>query len=266
MIEWSHWHYVVIEKRLAPGWRTVVRGATRPLMPLARAWRRSWRRTSPKEEVSEVRMETDTATQQAMGRAVMQQMEQRTLQSIREAVRQELLPQVQEEALALARQELEEQLQHQREQLRDTFAKQRQALTGELEDELERREELLRRQTRDSYEERLLTLKDDLAAATTARDQVTALLVSLVTQLVAEKPKRYLYDAGITELDLITLNQVLAPQGLQIRSEFRHSERQVACTLKNGAGQRTVFWLETAVPGVAVEGEGGGEQAETHVG
>ena len=40
MSEWSHWHDVVIEKRLAPGWRTVVRGVTGPFMPLARAWRR----------------------------------------------------------------------------------------------------------------------------------------------------------------------------------------------------------------------------------
>jgi hypothetical protein len=40
MSEWSHWDYVVIEKWLAPGWRTVVRGVTGPFMPLARAWRR----------------------------------------------------------------------------------------------------------------------------------------------------------------------------------------------------------------------------------
>ena len=138
-----------------------------------------------------------------------------------------------------------------RERLRDTFAKQKQALTSELEDELERREELLRRQIRDSYEERLLTLKDDLAEASAARDQATALLVSLVTQLVAEKPKRYLHDAGINELDLLALNQVLAPQGWQIRSEFRHSERQVTCTVKSGAAQRTVFWREPVKPGVA---------------
>jgi hypothetical protein len=103
--------------------------------------------------------------------------------------------------------------------------------------------------SRYTYEERLLTLKDDLAAAAAARDQATALLTSLVTQLIVEKPKRYLYDAGIMELDLLTLNQVLAPQGWQVRSEFRHSERQVACTLKNGMAQRTVFWREAVKPG-----------------
>jgi hypothetical protein len=81
-----------------------------------------------------------------------------------------------------------------------------------------------------------------------ARDQATALLVSLVQQLFSEY-KRYLYDAGVTELDLVGLNQVLGPKGVQIRSEFRHSARQVTCTLQHGAGQRTVFWREPVKPG-----------------
>jgi hypothetical protein len=194
-------------------------------------------------------MNVDTATQEAMGRAVMQQMEQRTLQSIRQAVRQELLPEVREEALALARHELDDRLQQERERLRDTAAKEKQALASEFEDELERREEVIRRQTRDAFEERLETLKDDLKAAVAGREQATTLLVSLVTQLVAEKPKRYLAAAGITELDLLALNQVLAPKGVQILAEFRHSQRQVACKLQNGMGQRTTFWLEQVTPG-----------------
>jgi hypothetical protein len=149
---------VVIEKQLAPGWRTVVRWVTGPFMPLARAWGR-----------------------RARG-------------------------------------------------------------------ELERREAGLRRQVRDAYEERLLTLNDDLAAAAAARDQATALLVSLVQQLFSEY-KRYLYDAGVTERDLVGLNQVLAPKGVQIRSACRHRARQGTCTLQHGAGQRTVFWREPVTPG-----------------
>ena len=101
---------------------------------------------------------------------------------------------------------------------------------------------------RDAYEERLLTLKDDLAAAAAARDQATALLVSLVRQLFSER-KRYLDDAGVTERDLVGLNQVLAPKGVQIRSECRHSARQVTCTLQHGAGKRTVFGREPVKPG-----------------
>ena len=119
---------------------------------------------------------------------------------------------------------------------------------GELEGELERREEGLRRQVRDAYEERLLTLKDDLAAAAAARDQATALLVLLVQRLSSER-NRYLYDAGVSALDLVGLNQVLAPKGVQSRSACRHSARQGTCTLQHGAGQRTVFWREPVKPG-----------------
>jgi hypothetical protein len=225
-------------------WRRRWRQGRRQGEACLQAWRQWWRSRSkqlPEKQgiVGAMEVTMDMGTQQ---------MEQRTLQSIREAVRAELLEDVKAEAFQAAIAELDDRLQQQREQLRDGAAKERQALTSELEDELERREDAIRRQTRDTFEERLEVLKDDLKAAAAARDQVTTLLVSLVTQLVAEK-KRYLHDAGITELDLLTLNQVLAPQGLQIRSEFRHSERQVACTLKNGIGQRTVFWREAVKPG-----------------
>jgi hypothetical protein len=95
---------------------------------------------------------------------------------------------------------------------------------GEIEDELERREEGLQRQVRDAYEERLLTLKDDLVAAAAARDQATALLVSLVQPLFSER-QRSLDDAGVTERDPVGLTQVLAPKGVQIRRACRHSAR-----------------------------------------
>ena len=72
--------------------------------------------------------------------------------------------------------------------------------------------------------------------------------MSLVQQLFSER-KRSLYDAGVSALDLVELNQVLAPKGVQIRSEFRHSARQGTCTLQHGAGQRTVFWREPVKPG-----------------
>jgi hypothetical protein len=74
-VQWSHWHYVVIEKRLAPGWQTVVRGVTRPFTPLARAWRRRWR-ISSKEEVSEVNMDGVSANcVHGFGRVMLQNLE-----------------------------------------------------------------------------------------------------------------------------------------------------------------------------------------------
>ena len=101
---------------------------------------------------------------------------------------------------------------------------------------------------RDAYEARRLTLKDDLAAAMAARDQATALLVSLVQQLFSER-QRSLDDAGVTERDPVGLTQVLAPKGVQIWSACRHSARQVTCPLQHGAGRRTVSWREPVKPG-----------------
>jgi hypothetical protein len=124
-----------------------------------------------------------------------------------------------------------------------------------LEDELERRTAQVRREVRDDCDERVLTLQDDLKATAAARDQATTLLLSLVQQLFSAR-KRYLADTHITELDLVGLNQVLVAKGLRVRAEFRHSERQVVCQLKNGAGQRTVLWIERA-PSAGVADEAG---------
>ena len=101
---------------------------------------------------------------------------------------------------------------------------------------------------RDAYEERRLTLNDDLAAAAAARDQATAPLVSLVQQLFSERT-RDLDDVGVTARDSVGLHQVLAPKGVQIRSACRHSARQGTCILQHGAGRRTVFWWEPVKPG-----------------
>jgi hypothetical protein len=81
-----------------------------------------------------------------------------------------------------------------------------------------------------------------------ARDQATALLVSLVQQPFSERT-RDLDDAGVTARDLVGLNQVLAPKGVQIGRACRHSARQVTCPLQHGAGQRTLFWRELVKPG-----------------
>jgi hypothetical protein len=70
MIQWTHWHYVLIEKP-ALGWQTCVRRVARPFTALARAWRGRVRRTSETSEALEVHMEEDTATQEAMGKVIM---------------------------------------------------------------------------------------------------------------------------------------------------------------------------------------------------
>jgi hypothetical protein len=260
MIQWNYWHYVLLEKP-ALGGRTLVGRVARPFTALARAWRgRVWHHAYRGRHDQEVSMEVDTATQEAMGKVVMAQMQQHTLQSIRQALRQELLEEARAEAFEAALAEVDDRLQREREKLRDASATEHKALARELEDELDRRSDGLRREAYEHYEQRLDTLKADLHAAAAARDQATELLLSLVTQLVVERPKRYLADACITELDLVGLNAVLAATGQRIRGEFRHSERQVTCLLKDGARQLTAFWIErTPGAGVVDEADSVGE-------
>ena len=76
-----------------------------------------------------------------------------------------------------------------------------------------------------------------------------AIVVHLpLTAMVVRKPKQCV-SAAVTERDLVGLNQVLAPKGVQIRSACRHRACQGTCTRQHGAGQRTVFWREPVKPG-----------------
>jgi hypothetical protein len=133
------------------------------------AWRQRWCRPSMMVAVSEVRMDVQQETEQAMAKAIRDQMGAQTARVLKESIRAECLAELHEEAVQLTRAELEDEFQQRRETLLDDLAKQKQAAASELEDELERREEALRRQVRDAYEERLETLKDDLKAATAGR-------------------------------------------------------------------------------------------------
>jgi hypothetical protein len=209
-------------------------------------------------------MDVQQETEVAMARAIMQQMSDQTARALKAAMREEMLDELRDESLALAKIELEDEYDRRRERLLDDLARQRRTLEDELENQLEAREKALQQEVREALEERLLTLQDDLKATIATRDQLMTLLLSLVQQLFSERSKRYLADTGVKELDLVGLNTVLLAQGLRVRAEFRHSERQVTCTLKNGVGQRTVFWIETAAPGVAVEGETDGDATATH--
>jgi excisionase family DNA binding protein len=56
-------------------------------------------------------------------------------------------------------------------------------------------------------------------------------LVALVRALLPEGQRVYLRDKGITELPLLALNAILAPQGLVIHAaKVRDRRRSVACT------------------------------------
>jgi hypothetical protein len=187
----------------------------------------------------------DTATQEAMGKMVLQQMQAHTLESIRQAVREELLPEVREEALALARQELEEAFSRRREKLADDMATFKAQLEDELLGELDRQREQIREELAQAQEEKYLTVRDQRDASRAERDRAETLLVALITQLLPGERPVYLYSAGIRELDRGALNATLARHGLRVRSKATYSERLVTVRLDQArVAGHTQFWLE----------------------
>lgn len=81
--------------------------------------------------------------------------------------------------------------------------------------------------------------------------QAEALVVSLPTQLcggVDQKPV-YLYSGGqgLTELDRMAANAILARAGLVLKGKATASERTVAVTVESGRVQgHHLFWLSKA--------------------
>jgi Skp family chaperone for outer membrane proteins len=211
-------------------------------------------------------MDVDTAAQEAMGKAIMAEMQQQTLRSIRQAVRQELLEEVHAEAIEAAKVELQDDFDRRRERLLDDLARQRRQLEDELDNELERREQALRQEIMDALEERLLTLQDDLQAAVTERDRAEGLLVQLITQLLPGERPVYLHSAGVREFDRWQTNQTLARHNLQVRSKTTYSERIIKTRLdQERYASHTQFWVTPLpVAGVVDEDVGAVDQAEGH--
>jgi hypothetical protein len=190
------------------------------------------------------RMETQ-ALQRAQVKTVLGQLDESFLEAFIEELYELKQAELYARALAQVREEHQEALEIELGKARDALAKQKDLLAGELEAELDRRSEQMRQEVRDEYDERLATLKERLQEAKVTGERASVLLISLVKQLLSRK-RTYLYDAHIEELDVRELNAFLAAHHLHVRGEYRHSERQVKCRLKNGWAQRTVFTLEEA--------------------
>jgi hypothetical protein len=84
------------------------------------------------------------------------------------------------------------------------------------------------------------------------QDRAEQLLMALVTQVLSPERKRFLFDAGVTEWDVLTVNQVLAQFGVRVRCEARATERQVKVRLReDGAlATRAAFWIQQVDPAV----------------
>jgi hypothetical protein len=191
-------------------------------------------------------------------------MQQQTLASIRQAVRQEMLDELKDEAVELAKAELEDEFFRRRERLLDDLARQRRAREDEMFGELDRQRAQIRQEVKDELAEALLTTQDERQEARAARDRAEGLLVQLMRQLLPGERPVYLYSSGIRELDRMALNQTLARHGLQVRSKTGYSERAIKTRLDEACwAQHTQFWL-TPVSVAGVVDESDGDQADAH--
>jgi hypothetical protein len=72
-------------------------------------------------------------------------------------------------------------------------------------------------------------------------------LLSIIKQLLGTRKAVYLRSVGIEELDLESLNGVLAKHRLSVHAEMTYSERTVHCRIKGDQWrERTIFRLESS--------------------
>jgi hypothetical protein len=160
--------------------------------------------------------EMDEEAQAALAQALLRQLSPEPAAAIRRAVRQQLLAELREEATQVTRAGLEAEGEKRREQL----------------------------------EARLITVTEERDEARNGRALAQQLLVSLLRQLLPGKEPVYLFSSGVRELDVYSLNHVLAGYRMRLRSRRTGTERQVRTRVGERHWEsRSLFWLEPLLAG-----------------
>jgi hypothetical protein len=108
----------------------------------------------------------------------------------------------------------------------------------------------LREEVGQQFKAQLITLTEERDAARNGRALAEHLLVSLLRQLLPGNEPVYLFSAGVRELDVYSLNHVLAGYRLRLRSRRSASERQVKARVGERHWEsRSLFWLEPLLAG-----------------
>jgi hypothetical protein len=161
----------------------------------------------------------DDEAQAARAQAVLRQLSPDQVVAIQHVVRQQLLADLHDEAIQVARGAVERAWESHREQLRQEVGAQCDA--------------------------RLSTVTQERDEARNGRALAEQILVSLLRQLLPGQEPVYLFSLGVRELDAYRLNQVLAGYSLRLRSRRTVSERQVKARVGERAWERrSLFWLE----------------------
>jgi hypothetical protein len=161
----------------------------------------------------------DEEAQAALAQAVLRQLSLDQEAAIRHVVRQQLLADLHEEAIQVARGAVE--------RARAPHQEPRHQELGAADDA------------------RLSTVTQERDEARNGRAVAQQLLVSLLRQLLPGGEPVYLFSLGVRELDAYRLNCILAGYGLRLRSRRAASERQVKARVGERAWERrSLFWLE----------------------
>ncbi len=161
----------------------------------------------------------DEEAQAARAEAVLRQLSPDQVVAIQHVMRQQLLADLHDEAIQVARGAVER-----------AWAPHREQLLAEL---------------RAQSDARLSTVTRERDEARNGRALAQQLLVSLLRQLLPGQEPVYLFSLGVRELDAYCLNQVLAGYSMRLRSRRTASERQVNARVGERAWERrSLFWLE----------------------
>ena len=166
----------------------------------------------------------DEEAQAARAQAVLRQLSPDQVVAIQHVVRQQLLADLHDEALQVARGAVERAWESHREQLRQELGAQCDA--------------------------RLSTVTQERDEARNGRALAEQLLVSLLRQLLPGEQPVYLFSLGLRQLDLYALNPILARYRLRLHSRPSTSERQIKTRVgERHWDRRSLFWLESLLVG-----------------
>jgi hypothetical protein len=218
-----------------------------------REWQfmRRYAREERRREEGQRLLELDTL-QKAQAKALLQQLDATTIDALKAVVTEDVLPTLRDEALTLARAELDEELAKGKERLDDQAAAYREQVDAEVESRVEADVKRATEELKAEFDDTLQDLKTQRTQARQQRDAAEHALLALLRQLLGDTG-RYLRSAHVEEFDQWAVNQILKRHGWRIRSKATYSERIVKTQVDEARWQaRSLFWLDT-VPVDGVE-------------
>jgi hypothetical protein len=222
----------------------------------ARFERAAWQRIHAQE--ARERMQEADATKLALARSMLEQLGPEYREALKAVAAEEVREAAREEALALARQELEATVARRRERLEAEKAAYQARLDREYETRAEETRTRARHQARQDVEAELEEARTTAAQALDAQQQLEGPLVALVRALLPEGRKIYVGRYGIPEVDVFGLNRVLRHQGVEIQHDLPSRDQpeiqefpELLVKVRTGEahyGSATRFWLAKVEP------------------